>query len=250
MKRTKTVTDAVIAANHNNGQESPGPKTERGKAASCRNAVKHNFTAKKDIPPNDDPAFEHDLKRWHRYHRPQGMGETTLVRRITSLERKRSGLEKLEDEEFARFQGQLGDVDGVFASDLSLPIDGMDLPIQRGWECEKLVVRATSTKDANHTNGSRGPAIFQGLPRPGFQSSSASHGNSGRHLEVQAFLGSTLDRIIRYRKDVDKQLYRAVEALRTAQTERREREAEESALRDPGRKASITKQPGPGDIAL
>ena len=197
MKRTKTVTDAVIAANQNNGPKSPGPKTERGKAASRFNAVKHAFTAKEDIPQNDDSAFEHDLDRWRNYYRPQGMWENTLVRDITSLRRKRSELEKLEDEEFARFQGQLGDVDGVFDGDLRLPIEGMDLPIQRGWECERLIVRATSTKDDNRTNGSRGPAIFQGQPRPGYQSSSASHGNSGRHLEVQAFLGSTLDRIIR-----------------------------------------------------
>ncbi len=130
---------------------------------------------------------------------------------------------------------------------LALPIEGMDLPIQQGWECERLIVRATSTKDDNRTNGLRGPTMFQGQPRPGCQSSSASHGTSGSHLEVQAFLGSTLDRIIRYRKDVDKQLYRAVEALRAAQTDRRERAAEESVLRDPGRKPSVTKKPGDTD---
>lgn len=58
MKRTKTVTDAVIAANQDNAQESTGAKTERGKAASRFGAVKHGFTAKEPIPQNDDSAFQ------------------------------------------------------------------------------------------------------------------------------------------------------------------------------------------------
>ncbi len=114
MKRKKTVTDAVITANQENTQKSLRPKTERGKAASRFNAVKHAFTAKEDIPQNDDSAFKHDLKRWRHYYQPHGMWENSLVRYITSLQRKRTRLEKLEDEEFARFQGQVGDVGRVF----------------------------------------------------------------------------------------------------------------------------------------
>jgi hypothetical protein len=48
--------------------------------------------------------------------------------------------------------------------------------------------------------------------------------NDGTRLEIQAELGSTLDKLRRYRTALVKERYRAMEALRVAQADRRERE--------------------------
>ena len=40
MKRTKTVTEAVLSANRANAQSSTGPRTERGKSNTRHNALR------------------------------------------------------------------------------------------------------------------------------------------------------------------------------------------------------------------
>jgi len=226
MNTKKTATDAVIAANQRNSQKSPGPVTDQGKAASRLNALKHGFTAKTVIPDKDgdDTEYQHALTTWRNYFKPHGAWEEALVREIACLQRKDSTLETLENRELSNFAVQLGGVEGVFDTDLKLPIDGLDLPIQRGWECDRIIVRATAGKDDTLGSGQRGPGFNQGQPVPGCQVFNAAHGNTGRHIEVQAVLGSTLNRILRYRAAVKKDLYRAIEALRAAQAERRARE--------------------------
>jgi hypothetical protein len=74
---------AQIAANRANAQNSTGPRTEAGKAASSRNALKHGMTAKSylvfDESWDDFVAF-HGLLR-HDYE-PQGAAEEEIVERI------------------------------------------------------------------------------------------------------------------------------------------------------------------------
>jgi hypothetical protein len=43
---------------------------------------------------------------------------------------------------------------------------------------------------------------------PGYQGLNAAHNDTGRHVEIQAVLGSTLDRILRYRAAIRKDRYR------------------------------------------
>ncbi len=50
MKLKKIVTAAVLAANRNNAQRSTGPITDRGKAASRGNALRHGLTARVFVP--------------------------------------------------------------------------------------------------------------------------------------------------------------------------------------------------------
>jgi hypothetical protein len=49
-------TPAQAAANLANAQQSTGPRTEAGKAASSRNALKHGLTAKTVLLPGEDEA--------------------------------------------------------------------------------------------------------------------------------------------------------------------------------------------------
>jgi hypothetical protein len=226
MTREKKVTDAVIAANQRNSQDSTGPKTARGKATSRLNALKHRLTATIDVPASSgDDSEQPERQRWRNHYQPQGPWEEALVREIAALQKKLSRLETLENHEISKFEAQIHGVDSVFDSELKLPIEGIDLPIELGWSCERLIVRASSTEDETHLSGSRGPVLNQGQPVPGYQGTKGAHGNDGRRLEIQAELGLRLDQILRYRAALRKDLYRAVEALRAAQEDRRERGA-------------------------
>ena len=49
-------TEAKIAANMANAQLSTGPRTDKGKAISSQNALKHGLTAKTVLIPGEDPA--------------------------------------------------------------------------------------------------------------------------------------------------------------------------------------------------
>ena len=49
-------TEAKIEANRANAQHSTGPRTEEGKAASSRNALKHGLTSFTVLLPTEDPA--------------------------------------------------------------------------------------------------------------------------------------------------------------------------------------------------
>ncbi len=50
------LTDAKIEANRNNAQASTGPRTEEGKAASSRNALKHGLTAHTTLLSTENQA--------------------------------------------------------------------------------------------------------------------------------------------------------------------------------------------------
>src|SRR5271157_4474253 len=95
---------------------------------------KKTVTAKTVAPANegDDSEFQRELERWREYYQPEGVWEETLVRDIARLERKEAILGALEERELARLQAELGDIDSVFNNNLKLPIDWVDLPIQRG----------------------------------------------------------------------------------------------------------------------
>jgi hypothetical protein len=233
MKRNKKVTDAVIAANQERSRKSTGPVTDQGKTTSRLNALKHGLTSKTFMPSKgDDSDYQRELTRWRSDRKPKGAWEEALVGEIARLQRNASTLETLESRELSNFAVQQGGVEGIFNSNLKLPIDGLDLPLQRGWECDRVIVRASAGEDDTLANGNRGPAFNQGQPVPGYQVFKAAHGNTGRHIEVQAELGSTLNRILRYRAAVKKDLYRAIEALRVAQAERRERESAQLGASD------------------
>jgi hypothetical protein len=111
-----------------------------------------------------------------------------------------------------------------FHKSLELPISGHDLPLDRGWDCERLVVRAVSGKDTSNSSASRGPAVFQNQVIKAVQNSQNHDTQEAGHLEVEAVLGNSLANMTRYQSALKRELYRAIETLRKIQAERRERE--------------------------
>ena len=231
-EKTKKITDKVIAANQENAGAATGPKTDRGKRASRGNAGKHYLTGKVVVPDADpeNPDYQQALERWWNDFQPQNIWEEELVRDIVRQGIQISRVDKLLDREMANFLAEvegtsIGSIDGIFSNKLTLPVEALDLPIQRGFNCERLTVRASSTQDNLQVGANRGPMLDQsGQPKPGYQMRGGKNDGDGTRLEIQAELGSTLDKLRRYRTALVRERYRAMEALRVAQEDRRERE--------------------------
>ena len=100
----------------------------------------------------------------------------------------------LEMRELSLRQDVRDEVDGVFHGELKLPISDWDLPIDRGWDCERIVVRAVAGKDQSNSSASRGPAVVQGQVVNAFQNSGNNTSQQVGHLEVEAVLGMRLRR--------------------------------------------------------
>jgi hypothetical protein len=90
----KSRTPAEI--NRENAQKSTGPKTEAGKAASSRNALKEGFTASFAIvAPEDQQCYDEFLTGLREELQPQGVQEEDLFRRISLASWNIRRIEKL-----------------------------------------------------------------------------------------------------------------------------------------------------------
>ncbi len=79
-------TPAQIAANQANAQRSTGPRTEEGKTASSRNALKHGLCAERVIIDAEDRDEWEALRAdYADRHRPEGRAEVRLVDRIAQV---------------------------------------------------------------------------------------------------------------------------------------------------------------------
>jgi hypothetical protein len=85
------------------------------------------------------------------------------------------------------------------------------------------VVRAVAGKDVSSSSASRGPAVLQNQVMKDFQNSGDHSTQELGHLEVEAVLGNALEKMTRYQSALRRDLYRAVEMLRTVQADRRKR---------------------------
>jgi hypothetical protein len=84
MKRKKTVTPAVRAANLANAQFSTGPTTKQGKSNSSCGALRHGILSRKVVFDNDEQRADlEELQRSCKKDlRPKGMVERFLVQEI------------------------------------------------------------------------------------------------------------------------------------------------------------------------
>src|SRR5713226_7785991 len=225
MKPKKTVTDAVRAANRANAQSSTGPRTEKGKSMTSRNGLRHGILARKVVlDADEEQEYQRVWQSWERHYHPKGTLEQFLVEEVTTIVWKLGITEGIEALELSRRQDVRDGIGGVFNGELKLPVSDWDLPVDRGWDCERIVVRALAGNDQRNSNTSRRPGVWQNQVLNAVQISDNSHHQEGGHLEIQAVLGSSLDTMTRYRSALKRDFYRAIETLRTVQAERREGE--------------------------
>ena len=128
--------------------------------------------------------------------------------------------EGLEVRELLRRQELSDDVGSIFSKDLELPISGSDLPLDRGWDCERIVVRAVAGKDQRDSNTMCGPGVVQGQVVQALKRSQNSDRQEVDHLEIEAVMGSALETMTRYQGKLKRDLYRAIETLRKMQVDR------------------------------
>ena len=84
-------------ANRANAQQSTGPKTPEGKAASSLNALKHGLTAKHAVIPGEDPElFDQTLQSFLDHLQPVGPVENLLVQQIVMASWRLPRLRALE----------------------------------------------------------------------------------------------------------------------------------------------------------
>src|ERR1035437_1017654 len=224
MHHKKTVTDAVRAANRANAHSSTGPRTNRGKSISSNNAMRHGILARKVEFDTDEQRAEFlELRECCKTElQPKGLFETFIVDQIATVLWKLGIAEFLEIRELLRREELSDDLGGIFHTDLELPIGDDDLPLNRGWDCERMVVRAVAGNDKRYSTTRCGPTVVQGQAVQALKTSQNNDNQQGDHLEIEAVMGSTLESVTRYQAKLKRDLYRAIETLRKMQAERRE----------------------------
>jgi hypothetical protein len=224
MHHKKTVTDAVRAANRANSKFSPGPTTKEGKSHSSRNAVRHGILARKVVldTHRQRAEFRELLQDCDTEFRPKGLCEKFFVEEIATLFWKLGITEFLEVRELLRRQDLSDNVASILHNNPELPIIGDDLPLNRGWDCERMVVRGTAGTDQHNSTAMSGPALIQNQLVPTIKSSQSSGHQKVDHIEIEAVMGRALENITRYQAKLKRALYHAIEALRKRQAERRE----------------------------
>jgi hypothetical protein len=86
-----------IDANRRNGEQSQGPQSDAGKAASSRNSLKHGLLSRDVLLPDEDPAaFAESGERLTTELNPQSELESVLVDRIVALFWRLQRLGKIE----------------------------------------------------------------------------------------------------------------------------------------------------------
>ena len=96
-KHTLMATERQIEANRLNAQKSTGPRTEEGKALSCRNALTHGLTAI-TMPADDAEAVQKRTSEFTELFPPTNEWEFQLV---TTMAREEIRLERLRVQEQA-----------------------------------------------------------------------------------------------------------------------------------------------------
>src|SRR5208283_2171203 len=216
MKSKKTVTEEVLHANRANAQSSTGPRTDGGKSRSSHNALKHGILTRKIVLETDEERkeFEKLFQHCKEDFSPNGFLEKFLVEEIAIDFWKLGTTIGLETEQLSLRQGGVRDqIDTVFHGELKLPIS----------DCEQFTVRAVAGKNQIRSSASRGPTLFQGQVVNELQQSNNFNKQEDDHLEVQAVLRSSLDKLTRYQSALKRDLYRAIDTLGKVKAERRER---------------------------
>ncbi|CAN5535599.1 hypothetical protein BH10PLA1_BH10PLA1_16920 [soil metagenome] len=92
-------TEAQIAANRRNAQNSTGPTSTDGKSRSSRNAVQHGLmSANPQLPGEDPAAFEAFLHAVIADQKPRGAVQYAVVERIAHLQWKLKRLPQIESQ--------------------------------------------------------------------------------------------------------------------------------------------------------
>jgi hypothetical protein len=110
-------TPAQALANRQNSLHSTGPVSAEGKAASSRNASKHNLTSKQIVLPGEDAAQYDELRTdLLKSYRPANAVERTLVEEIAASSWRLMRARRQETIILAKIAGDSTDPDAAIAA--------------------------------------------------------------------------------------------------------------------------------------
>lgn len=204
----KTMSPKALTANRNNSRLSSGPTSSRGKSASKFNALKSGLLAKGVILESETgrTEFEALLDQLEKQMKPKGLLQRMLVEEIGVCWWKLQiaqgwGLQEIQNRRRASksvitaIAEESGDTRfPLFQENGSSPAKGLN------WECDEVFVRSSSREN-------------EGLEPK----------DRVARLEYAAKLSSPLETIWRYETRLKRDLYKAIQTLRSLQSEDRER---------------------------
>jgi hypothetical protein len=104
------ISEAELAANRANAQNSTGPRTDAGKAVSRYNAVRNALTGQTILLPTDDAAlYRNHCAAYQKELNPVGARETILVQAIADHDWRLARIPVLEASFYALGARELGD---------------------------------------------------------------------------------------------------------------------------------------------
>ena len=149
MKIKKTLTDKVIAANRENGKKGIGPKTERGKEAVSRNAVKHGIlVGKLHLSDQEAIAYQDLMSHLKRRIDPDDPFQSMLAQELGATFMRRGRAFSLENRSYKR-QNPATEIAFNTIENSELVNAGVFLPIsESGWDCTELQNRGEQGRRA------------------------------------------------------------------------------------------------------
>jgi hypothetical protein len=152
--------------------------------------MRSGLLAKRIAFANDDELLEFQtlFQSLHEELRPDGLVEKFLVEEIATLLWKLQIALGLETQELSTMQSLRDRLRLFLESDVKFPFSADDLPLDRGWACDRLVVRASS--------------------------------ESASRVEIEAVLGSSIANLTRYQLTLTNRFYRAIDMLRKLKAEK------------------------------
>jgi hypothetical protein len=209
MKRKKTVTEKVLAANCKNSQKATGPNTAAGKAAAKYNAVKHGLLTKALLFENDEEKaeFQNFAAKLERDSKPGDILQEMLLEDIAVSWWKLRTAQRLHLHALKSRRKTSAAVVSAFieaaeenGDPLSSEAEHFRKTARWGWECQELILRAGKGKfmDENKDDGF-------------LKSSPGKRGSIG----YEAKLCNSAESFLRYEGVWKRDLYRAITALRS-----------------------------------
>jgi hypothetical protein len=107
---------AQTLANRDNARHSTGPKTQEGKQAAGRNAIRHGLTGKQIVMPGEDASAYEELRQGLRQsYRPANEAENILVDQIAANAWRLMRAQRVETAFFAKLTEGAKDPDAALA---------------------------------------------------------------------------------------------------------------------------------------
>jgi hypothetical protein len=198
VKIHKTVSEAVIKANRENGRKGHGPKTREGKDKMSGNATTHAILARKFrfTSNREKAAYKRLLARVLRSIDPEDALQRVVAEELVMADIRRARALRFE-QKVCEQRNPATELALKTMNDSKLLNDDIGvIDLNPTWDCQELNIHAKESRD---DISRKGPI--------------SSGNGKGKELQIHAKFQDPTDRAFRYDRVTSRDLYRAVEVL-------------------------------------